>query len=319
MSLDTAESCGESGLESSENRTCHRCDYMLIGLPEPATCPECGSRELPRNVWVRGLRAARWWRVAFLGPFVKFAAGESVWRIALNPRLGRASKNRIAVITATFVCAVLAAASLSGWWVYEIPDRPGEAGYRQRGWWAEAHRANMPSSVSYDRSSAEARIAYHYALCAPSQNTLVCVEKATEQVFYFVFRMFGRPWMFLVVGWPLLCAILHGIELRRGFRMVGILASSFGPFLLFVPVLFVAKLGYMLFLIDWRLIQYLFLIHLAMALWPGLTYARYAMLAGSSRWCRYACVSLTCLVVVIWPIVQSLGFLLTEEYAMGWV
>ncbi|MCH8250848.1 MAG: hypothetical protein IID36_00190 [Planctomycetes bacterium] len=148
---------------------------------------------------------------------------------------------------------------------------------------------------------------------------MAVLDLATGQVFRFVFRMFGVPWVFLLVGWPLLCAISLGIEPRRGFRMVGILTASFAPFLLFVPVLFVAKLGYMFFWIDWRVIQYLFLTHLVLALWPGLTYVRYAMLAGSSRWRRYTCAGVTCLLVVLWPIAKHGAFLLTVEYALGWI
>jgi hypothetical protein len=142
---------------------------------------------------------------------------------------------------------------------------------------------------------------------------------ATGHVFHFALDMFGLPWVFLVLAWPLLCAIAPGIQPQRGFRMAGLLAASFVPFLVFVPVLLVAKLAYMFFWIDWRVIQYLFLIHVVLALWPGLTYARFAMFAGPSRWRRYACAGVTCLVVVLWPIAKHGAFLFTEEYAMAWI
>ena len=221
---------------------------------------------------------------------------------------------------AAFLCAVLAASFLSAWWVYKLPVRPVEHAYTQRCWWYETPRQGVPPSVLNGRTLAGASIVYHYDLGASGrQIPWRILELATGQVFYWVFRMFGIPWVFLVVGWPWLCAIALGIETRRGFRMVGILTASFAPFLLFVPVLFVAKLAYMFFWIDWRIIQYVFLIHLVLALWPGLTYVRYAMLMGIGRWRRYACAGVTCLVVVLWPIAKHGAFLFMEEYAMGWI
>ena len=312
--------CLESRSESLELRTCHECGYLLIGLQEPARCPECGATELPQDVLTNGYRACCWWRVAFLGPFINRNAGESLWKIVLHPALARTARNRALLIIAAFVCAVLTAAVLCNWWVYKIPDNPDSGTYTQRCWWYEVLRQGMSQAVVYAQTPAGETIAYHYDLGASGKRIpLAILWLATSQVFDIIFDLFLIPWVFLLVGWALLCAVALGVESRRGFRMAGVLTASFVPFLLFVPVMFVAKLAYVFFWIDWRVIQYLFFLHLILSLWPGFVYVRYAMLAGSSRWRRYVCAGVIFLVVILWPIAKRGAFLLTKDHALGWI
>lgn len=316
-----ATSCLESRSEPSNIRTCHECGYLLIGLPEPARCPECATIELSQDAVRSGHRACRWWRVAFLGPFVHRRAAENLWKIALHPALRRTSRGRRTLIVSVSACAVLTAALLCNWWVYKIPTQPGDGTYTQRCWWYEVPRRAAPPLVSHGRTPGGEPLVYHYSLGASGRQVPLRVFSIATggQVFHFALDMFSTPWVFIVLAWPLLCAVVLRIKTRRGFRMAGLLCAAFVPFLVFIPVLFAAKMAFMFFWIDWRVIQYLFFMHLVLALWPGLTYVRYAMLAGSTRSRGYVCAGVTCLVTVLWPIATHGAFLLTEDYAMGWI
>ncbi len=379
MSLEDRVDRPDPAPDSFQQRSCPACCYLLVGLQRPARCPECGVTELPQEVVLSGLSASCWSRIALCGPFVGRNAGEDLWTIALHPSLGRISRNRTLSMVLALSLAVLTAALLWGWWVYKVPQQPGDGTYTQRCCWYEVSRQAIPSEVSHGRTPGGEPLVYHYSLGVTGWQIPLCVlELASGQVFYFAFRMFGWPWIFLLFGWPVMCAVARSIEARhrtrkaglivasivsclafaptmyhgmiartmypasravtllawalmllysigrgsetkRGFRMAGLLTVSFGPFLAFVPLLFAAKLAYAFFWIDWRIIQYLFFLHLVLAVWPGLTYARYAMLAPFGRWRRYALAGGTCFVVVLAPIAAYGLILFDEVIAMNWI
>jgi hypothetical protein len=179
----------------------------------------------------------------------------------------------------------------------------------------------MSSSVSHGRSPSGEHIAYHYDLGARGWHIPGRIfDLAKGHVFFFVFRLFGLPWLFVIVVWPLMCAVVLGAETRRAIRMVGVLAASFLPFMAFIPVILVPNTAYMFFWIDVDFMAYVVPIHFVFALWPGLTFARFTPVVEPRRWAARACAGLTYLVTVIWPtVIGGSLFLHDEEMVLSWL
>ena len=321
MSFAVTKAYLESKSEPSEDRICHRCGYLLIGHSEPARCPECDSVELPQNVVRNAHRAARWWRVAFVGPFVSRSAGESLWNVSLGATVARSSRYRAISVLLTFVLLVVLAGYLSTWWVYKLPTTSQDASIIQRSWWYEYVPEVAPTRLPKMRGQTPYGevIAFGSDIVGWKALPLRILGLFGRHIFEGVVRAFGIPWAFLLIAWPILCANMLGSGIRRAYRLAGMLLPSFIPFLVFIPVVFLAKLAYMFFWIDFSAIPRLVDLHIILALWPGIVYTRYAMLTGTNRWSRLGCAVVTGVVVVGYPICLSGMGLYRGSLALSWI
>ena len=125
-------------------------------------------------------------------------------------------------------------------------------------------------------------------------------------------------WCFLILVWPVLTALILRVEMKRAFRMSGLLIASFVPFVLFLPVVMLANLAYAFFWIDFPFVRSLVWVHLVLALWPPLVYARYAALTGRNRWAG-PCLAVVTFFVTLFLAVYSWIGLCIGERALSWV
>lgn len=302
-----------------EDRYCHQCGYLLLGLPELTRCPECGTKELP-NVTVRsGLETARWWRIALLGPIVSHTCITNLWQVVLHLELTRTIRSRNMITALFLISVVFIASGLSGYWVYK-PASNAKLPYIQRSWWYETERSGM-GSVSEIRLGSRQSIFYQYAIMGSGQGIWQLIAQIFQgrRAFWGGSGLFMAPWIFLIFGWPVLCHLVCSVEQRRAFRMAGLLAFAFLPFLFFAIFMILAKLAWVFFQIDWRVLQILAFIHVSLALWPGLTFARYATCIGPTRWRGFLVAALTFVVTIVWPLAKDARSIFTENFALNWL
>ncbi len=322
LTVTTMADTVEDSLVSPMARVCCTCGYSLYGLPEPARCPECGALELPTQVVEKGFRAAGFWRVAFMGPFVDRRAGQALWDVCIHPALGRTCRLRAIVLPIAFVLFILAAVMLCNWWVFKLPSTPGGSTV-YRCWWYDATISSVPTTrpgrqIRYGQTPGGEQIAYFYQFGNSAfQIPAIVYEIIRKHVFQGVKTLY-LGWGFLVLVWPILAAFILRVELKQAYRMSGLLLASFVPFLLLVPVVLLANLAYAFFWLDFPVVRWLVWVHVFLALWPAFMYARYSTLTRANRLAGLGLAVLTCLLVPFLALYSGI-VLYIGQYALNWV
>lgn len=321
--MTTMAGAVEDSVVSPMARVCCTCGYSLYGLPEPARCPECGALELPTQVVEKGFHAAGFWRVAFMGPFIDRRAGQALWDVCIHPALGPKCRLRVIVLPLACVLFILAAVILCHWWVFKLPSTPDGSTVEYRCWWYDNTISSVPTTapgrqMRYGQTPGGEQIAYFYQFSYSGDQVPTAVyELIRKHVFQGVKTLY-LGWGFLVLVWPMLAAFILHVELRRVYRMSGLLLASFVPFLLLVPAVLLANLAYTFFWLDFPVVRWLVSVHVFLALWPALTYARYSTLTKANRMAGLGLAVLTCLLV---PFLAAYTGIVIHigQYALNWV